>query len=368
MKYVDEFRDPELAAGLLQRIREVATGMIRPARVMEICGGHTVAACRNGLHTILPDMLTLVSGPGCPVCVTPSSVIDAAIWLAREAGAHVCTFGDMLRVPGTETTLGECGAGDALQIIYSPLQVVEYAAAHPDAQCVLIGVGFETTAPTLAAAIVRAAERELTNFSFLPATKLTPPAMRALLNDAEVALDAFIAPGHVTTVIGADAYNFIADEYGRPCVVAGFEVCDVLAALAMIIVQLCKGDAAVEIQYRRSVTCAGNRKAQQLLARVFSVRDDTWRGLGVLPQSGYELSDEFAGFDVRTRFDLPVFEDVEAPGCRCGEVLRGVCRPPDCPLFGKACTPEHAVGPCMVSSEGSCGAYYRYGVASGTTS
>jgi hydrogenase expression/formation protein HypD len=266
-------------------------------------------------------------------------------------------------VPGSETTLGECGAGDAVQIIYSPLQAVEYAASHPDVHCVLIGIGFETTAPTLAAALLQARRKGLANFSFLSAVKLTPPAMRALLRDAEVQLDAFIAPGHVTTIIGAEAYDFIAQEYGRPCVVAGFEVCDLLAALLQIVQQMLARHAEVGIQYRRSVTRAGNRKAQAIMAQVFNVCDDTWRGLGTLPQSGYELSSAFARFDVCTRLAPPQFEDVEAPDCRCGEVLRGACRPADCPLFGAACTPEHPVGPCMVSSEGSCGAYYRYGVA-----
>lgn len=363
MKYVDEFRDAHMARGLVVQLHAAAAALPRPVRIMEICGGHTVAICRNGLHAVLPDNVRLVSGPGCPVCVTPSSLIDAAIWLAQQPGVQVFTFGDMLRVPGSTTTLAQVNEHThSVQMIYSPLQVVQYAGDHADQRCVLLGVGFETTAPMLAAAVAQAAERTLPNFFYVSAGKMTPPVMRALLQDAGVALDAFIAPGHVTTVIGAAAYQFIADEYHKPCVVAGFEVCDILDALVRIVQQLARREPRVEIEYTRSVTHAGNLKAQALLAQVFMPCDAAWRGLGVIPHSGYALQSAYARYDAHKAFALPVVAEIEPAGCRCGEVLRGVCLPYECGLFGKGCTPTRPVGPCMVSSEGSCGAYFRFGV------
>ncbi len=269
----------------------------------------------------------------------------------------------MLRVPGSKGTLMEAGQrGEKVQMMYSPLQAVEYAEAHPERTTILLGVGFETTAPVLGAAILAAAERGLDNFFYRSAGKLTPPAMRALLDDPETILDGFIAPGHVTTIIGADAYGFIGEEYGKPSVVSGFELCDVLDSLARILNQLAEGRHEVEIQYTRSVTKEGNLKAQALLERVFRIVDDAWRGLGTIPDSGHALSEEFKKYDVRQRWKIPEFKAQEPPNCRCGEVLKGICIPPECPLFGKACTPAHAVGPCMVSSEGSCAAYFKYGI------
>jgi hydrogenase expression/formation protein HypD len=363
MKYVDEFRDAAAARGLVAQLHTAAAALPQPVRIMEICGGHTVAICRNGLHAVLPPNVRLVSGPGCPVCVTPGSLLDAAIWLAEQADVRVFTFGDMLRVPGSTTTLAQVNEHTrSVQMIYSPLQVVQHARDHADQRCVLLGVGFETTAPMLAAAVAQAAELGLPNFYFLSAGKMTPPVMRALLQDAAVALDAFLAPGHVTTVIGAAAYQFIADEYHKPCVVAGFEVCDILDALVRIVRQLACREQRVEIEYTRSVTREGNAKAQALLAQVFTPCDTAWRGLGVIPQSGYALQPAYARYDALRAFAVPPMPEHEPAGCRCGEVLRGVCLPYECGLFGKACTPARPVGPCMVSSEGSCGAYFRFGV------
>jgi hydrogenase expression/formation protein HypD len=363
MKYVDEFRDATAARGLVAQLHTAARALPRLVRIMEICGGHTVAICRNGLHAVLPPTVRLVSGPGCPVCVTPGSLIDAAIWLAEQPGVQVFTFGDMLRVPGSRTTLADANARThAVQMIYSPLQAVQYARDHADQRCVLLGVGFETTAPMLAAAVAQAAELGLPNFYFLSAGKMTPPVMRALLHDATVALDAFIAPGHVTTIIGANAYQFIADDYGKPCVVAGFEVCDILDALVRTVRQLAGGAHTVDIEYTRSVTRAGNAKAQALLAQVFTPCDTVWRGLGMVPRSGYALQPAYARLDALHAFAAPAFPEQEPAGCRCGAVLRGVCLPYECGLFGTACTPTRPVGPCMVSSEGSCGAYFRFGV------
>ncbi len=364
MKYLDEFRDPGVAKKLVARIRGVAEKLDRPVRIMEICGGHTVALCRYGIHDVLPATIRLVSGPGCPVCVTPGSVIDASIWLARRQGVRVFTFGDMMRVPGGQGSLSDAAAaGRKVQMIYSPMQAVEYAAEHRDTACILLGIGFETTAPTLAAAVKSAAAKDTSNFHFLAAAKLTPPAMRALLEDEEVALDAFIAPGHVTTVTGANAYKFIEQEFKKPCVVSGFELCDLLESLARIVEQIVDGRHEVEIQYTRSVTFEGNRKALQIIDDVFVAADDTWRGLGTIPSSGYRLRGKYAACDARAAFNIPAFPEKEPPDCRCGDVLRGVCTPPECGLFGAKCTPDHPVGPCMVSSEGSCAAHYRYGVS-----
>jgi len=363
MKYVDEFRDAHMARGLVAQLHAAAAALPRPVRIMEICGGHTVAICRNGLHAVLPANVRLVSGPGCPVCVTPTSLIDAAIWLAQQPGVQVFTFGDMLRVPGSTATLAQVNQlTHSVQMIYSPLQVVQHAREHAGQRCVLLGVGFETTAPMLAAAVAQAAELNLPNFFYVAAGKMTPPVMRALLQDAGVALNAFLAPGHVTTVIGAAAYQFIADEYHKPCVVAGFEVCDILDALVRIVRQLARREQRVEIEYTRSVTPGGNLKAQAMLAQVFTPCDAAWRGLGVIPHSGYALQPAYARYDAHKAFAVPVVAEIEPAGCRCGEVLRGVCLPYECGLFGKGCTPTRPVGPCMVSSEGSCGAYFRFGV------
>ncbi|MCX7847070.1 MAG: hydrogenase formation protein HypD [bacterium] len=363
MKYADEYRDERLVGALLARMREGAARLPRAVRIMEICGGHTVVLCRAGVHAVLPEEVQVVSGPGCPVCVTPRGTVDQAIWLAEQPGVVVFTFGDMLRVPGERGTLGAyAGREGKVRLMYSALQVVEYAEAHRGETCVLLGIGFETTAPGIAAAVLRAAERGVKNLFVLAAGKRTVAAMRALLEDQEVALDGFIAPGHVTTVIGARSYEFISAEFGKPCVVAGFEVCDVVDALGRVVEQLVAGAARVEIEYTRSATWEGNQKAQAVIARVFEPCEAEWRGLGRIPASGYKLRGEFEDFDAVGRLGVPGMSSADPAGCRCGEVLRGVCAPPDCALFGQGCTPEHPVGPCMVASEGSCAAYYLYGV------
>ena len=344
----------------MKRLQTAAGRLHRPVKLMEICGGHTVALCKFGIHAVLPANIKLVSGPGCPVCVTPSETVDAAIWLARQPGVCVFTFGDMLRVPGATGTLADAATSGSVQMLYSPLQAVEHAQKHPETTVVLFGIGFETTAPTLAAAVETAAQMGLGNFAMLAAGKMTPPAMRALLGDTGNALDGFVAPGHVTTVIGADAYRFIPDKFGKPCVVAGFELCDLLDALGMLVEQLADNRHEVTIQYKRSATFVGNPRAQQAIADVFVPADSAWRGLGTIPMSGYDLAPAYARFDVRKRFDLPAFPSAHTPGCRCGDMLRGICVPTDCALFGKACTPDTPVGPCMVSNEGSCAAYYKY--------
>lgn len=362
MKFIDEFRDPKLAKKILAKIHSSAKYLTEEKTIMEICGGHTVALFKFGIHKLLPDKIKLVSGPGCPVCVTPNSVIDKAIWLANQENTTIFSFGDMMRVPGSMETLTDVSAGgEKVKMIFSPLQAVEFAKNNPQKKCVLFAVGFETTVPTHAAAALEAKKNNLKNFSILSVGKLTPPAMKSLLNDPQVNLDAFIAPGHVTTIIGANAYKFIETDFKKPCVVSGFELCDILESLARIIDQLVKNEHKVEIQYSRTVNFEGNKKARKIIDDVFETVDSHWRGLGLIPKSGYKLNKNFSDFDTENYFNFPDFSDEEPAGCRCGDVLKGICLPENCALFAKNCTPDHPIGPCMVSSEGSCGAHYRYG-------
>jgi len=346
-----------------QRYGRIAELVTRPLALMEVCGTHTMAISKAGLRSRVPRPLRLLSGPGCPVCVTPREQIDQAIAMAREPGVVVASFGDMLRVPGATSSLErERAAGARVQIVYSPVDALALAQDIPDQLVVFIGVGFETTSPTVAATLVRAAEAAVDNFYVLPAFKLVPPAMAALLAGGGARIDGFICPGHVTAIIGSAAYRPLCDQHHIPCVVTGFEVLDILDGVTMLLEQIATGRAAVEVQYRRAVTDAGNTTARALLERVFRVCDSSWRGIGTIPGSGLELAPEFERFDARRR--IPV-EVAPAPGfdrgCACGEVMRGLLLPPDCPLFGQACVPAHPVGPCMVSSEGACAAYHRYG-------
>ena len=346
----------------VEEITRLAGEVGRPVRFMEVCGTHTMAAFRSGLRSLLPANVSLLSGPGCPVCVTPNEYIDRAIAIARQPETLVTTFGDMVRVPGTEQSLEAArAAGAEVLVVYSPLDALNKAKSEPDKRVVFLGVGFETTAPTVAWTIREAQQKGISNYSVLCAHKTIPPAMSALLNDGEVAVDGFMCPGHVSVIIGARAYDFICREHNTPCVVAGFEGSDMAAAIEMLLRQMVEARAEVEIQYKRSVDMEGNVEAQATIEEVFDACDDTWRGLGVIPGSGLRIRDEFAGHDALNEFkdlDLPVSED--EPGCICGEILKGTRVPADCALFGKVCTPESPVGACMVSSEGTCAAYYRY--------
>ena len=356
MEKLDGLRDPELLRRLAERLKNMPAP---PATLMEVCGTHTVAIARYGLREALPAGVRLISGPGCPVCVTPQEQIDLFIALGRSAGVTLATFGDMMRVPGTHRSLEQARAeGAEVLVVYSPMDAVEAAARNPERQVVFFGIGFETTAPAVALAILEAQRRGLRNFSVLCAHKLIPPAMMALL-DSEVKVDGFICPGHVSVIIGGDAYRPVAAR-GKPCVVTGFEPADVLRAVELLLQQIAEGRSVVEVEYSRAVRPEGNRKAQEMLARVFRVADAGWRGLGTIPGSGYELAAEFSQFDAAQRFEVDLPPAVEPAGCRCGEVLRGMIDPPDCPLFGEACTPRRPVGACMVSSEGACQAHYRY--------
>ncbi len=359
MKHVDEFRDSETARRLTARLKEVSR---TPARFMEVCGTHTMALFRYGIRELLPDHVELVSGPGCPVCVTAGQDIDRAVAAAGLPGVIVTTFGDMLRVPGSKGTLDQARADGAdIRIVYSPLEALNTARTNPDREVIFIGVGFETTAPTVAAALKTARTQGLANFSVLAAHKLLPPAMEALLSGGDLNLTGFLLPGHVTTIIGPAPYRPLARKYHAPCVVSGFEPVDILQSLLMLIEQVEAGRDEVEIQYRRAVGADGNPAARAVMDEVFQPADAVWRGLGPIPLSGLVPREEYAGLDTGRRFDLPAAPVPEPPGCLCGEVLRGVVKPPECRLFATRCTPGTPVGPCMVSSEGTCAAYYKYG-------
>ncbi len=359
MKLIDRFRDPEAARAVAQAIR---TRSRRPVRLMEFCGGHTHAILRFGIPSLLPETVDLRSGPGCPVCVTSAAELDHAIALAQVPEVILTTFGDMVRVPGSRTSLAQAKAeGSDVRVVYSPLDALQVARQNPDRPVVFLGVGFETTAPMVASAVLTAEAEGLDNFSVFSTHKLTPPATVAILNAGEVALDGVIGPGHVTTVIGADAWRFLPDDYGMPCAIAGFEPLDLLRAILALVTMAEDGNPEVNNAYARSVRPGGNRSAQRAIERVFKVAEADWRGFGGIPQSGLQLRGAYRRYDAARIFSVETGPTREPAGCRCGDVLRGVLLPPECPLFAKACTPQSPVGPCMVSAEGACAAYYRYG-------
>lgn len=359
MRYIDEFRGKRSAQAIIERIRKVSKKQVN---IMEICGTHTHSISRYGIREALPPNIRLISGPGCPVCVTSASDINRIIEFSRSReDVIIATFGDMMRVPGSESTLQEQRAhGGDIRVVYSPLGSLDIARANPDREVVLYAVGFETTAPTVAATILEAKEEGIKNLSVLSLHKLTPPAMRALLDGGEVRIDGFIAPGHVTAIIGAAAYEFLSTDYRSPCVVAGFEPIDALLGMLMLVVQLEEGRFETEIEYDRVVNWEGNKKAQSIIREVFEPADSRWRGIGTIPKSGLAIRESYAGFDAERRFAIPAGEEKEPAGCRCGLVLKGLITPDECPLFGKTCTTSNPVGPCMVSSEGTCSAYYKY--------
>ena len=353
-----------IGAGARARVSALARALAAaaaergPATYMEVCGTHTMAISRFGLRELLPASVRLVSGPGCPVCVTATGDLDVAVALARLPHVTLVTFGDLVRVPASRSTLAdERAAGADVRVVYSAADAVELAARLPEREVVFVGIGFETTAPTVAAAVLSARDRGLSNFSLLSLHKTMPGALRALLDADEVAIDGFLLPGHVSVITGSDCYRFVAEEYGAGGVVAGFEAEDVLEALLMLTRQR---TPAIEIGYRRAVHPEGNLVAQRLMAEVFEPCDAAWRGLGTIPASGLRLAPAFRSYAVEERLPVEAGETVEPAGCACGAVLRGALDPADCPLFARRCTPASPVGPCMVSSEGSCAARYRY--------
>lgn len=328
---------------------------------MEICGTHTMAIFKHGIRSLLPDTIELVSGPGCPVCVTAMEEIDRSVKLARTPGVIVTTFGDMLRVPGTDSSLeAEKARGADVRMVYSTFDALKIAGENPDRETVFLGIGFETTTPTIAAAIKTAHQNRQVNFSVLSAHKLLPPAMDALLSGGDLGIDGFICPGHVTTIIGTSSYESVVTQYHIPCVVVGFEPIDILQGILMLIEQIEADRAEVEIQYTRGVAAEGNPGALRVMAEVFEPCDSPWRGLGIIPVSGLTIRQEYAAHDAKVRFDLEVPPAKEPPGCLCADILRGAARPVDCKLFRNACSPRNPIGPCMVSSEGTCAAYFKY--------
>ncbi len=360
MKYVDEYRDPELSVSFLARIRELA---VEPIQVMEICGGHTHAIFRSGIPQVLPESVQFVHGPGCPVCVTPISKIDQAIALARRPNTLIATYGDMLRVPGSQSSLlKERAKGAQVKMVYSSLDAVRLAQNHPDKEVVFFAVGFETTLPANGMSVIRAHELGLNNYSMLSNHVRVPPILRVLLEDPEVKIDAFLGPGHVSTIVGSQDYEFVPTEYHRPVVISGFEVNDILQSVYQILLQRKEGRCEVEVQYARAVKREGNLRARALVEEVFTSVRQEWRGMGWVEDSGLDLRPAWQAYDARVKFAdwLPTTVPVEPKACLCGAITKGVRKPWDCPSFGTVCKPENPLGACMVSSEGTCAAYYRY--------
>jgi hydrogenase expression/formation protein HypD len=361
MKFADEFRDPAAARALVRSITELAGD--GEYKFMEVCGGHTHTIYRHGLEHLLPPGVELVHGPGCPVCVIPMGRVDDAIWLAGQPDVIFTTFGDMMRVPGSDGSLLEAKArGCDVRFVYSPLDALKIAQDNPDRQVVYFAVGFETTAPSTAVTLVRARELDVRNFSaFCNHVTIVPP-IKAILDSPDLRLSGFIGPGHVSTVVGNRPYEFVAQEYHKPMVVAGFEPLDILQAVYMLLAQLREGRCEVENQYSRVVRDEGNPAALRLLDEVFELRPSfEWRGLGVIARSALKLASGYAEFDAELRFSLPGRRVADPKACQCGEVLRGAIKPWQCTVFGTACTPEIPIGTCMVSAEGACAAYYNFG-------
>jgi hydrogenase expression/formation protein HypD len=357
MKYVDEYRKKDLILSVAEKLKTLSEKEIV---LMEVCGGHTMAIHRFGLNALLPPNIHLISGPGCPVCVSGQHFIDMALAYSSIPGVIITTYGDLIRVPGSDTSLEKVrAAGSDIRIVYSVLESLEIAKKNKDRKIVFLGIGFETTAPATAAAIVQARKEKITNFYVLSAHKIMPPVMKALVEEG-VRIDGFIAPGHVTAITGTGIYESLASEYRLGVVVAGFEPSDLMQAVLMLAVQIESGNPKVEVQYQRVVHKQGNTIAQKLLSEVFVHRDDIWRGLGMIPESGLKISEDFSSFDAEKQFSVQIPDSTEPKGCICGQILRGLKTPVDCSLFAKRCTPADPVGACMVSGEGTCATYYKY--------
>ena len=359
MKYLDEFRDPVLAAGILDEVRQRTT---RRWHVMEVCGGQTHSIIRHGIDQLLPEAITLIHGPGCPVCVTPLDVIDQALTIAERPGVLFCSFGDMLRVPGSMGDLFQVKSrGGDVRVVYSPLDAVALARANPDREVVFFAVGFETTAPANAMAVVQAHREGLRNFSVLVSHVLVPPAMEAILQSPVNRVQGFLAAGHVCTVMGTDQYQPLVDRYRVPIVVTGFEPIDVLDGIRRVVIQLEEGRAELENAYSRAVKAEGNLPALEVLREVFETTDRNWRGIGEIPGSGWRLREPYRAFDAALRYETTHIRTKESGECRSGEVLQGLIKPHECAAFGTRCTPRSPLGATMVSSEGACAAYFNYG-------
>lgn len=357
MKYISEYRDRQAVQALAERIRKVSS---REMTFMEVCGGHTMAIHKFGIPSLLPGNIILKSGPGCPVCVSSRSFIDQAIALSLLPDVIITTFGDLIRVPGSLSSLEKARAeGSRVEIVYSILDALRLAEKNPDRKIIFLGIGFETTAPSSAAGILTAYEKRLKNFFLLSSHKIMPPAMKALVEEG-IKLNGYIGPGHVSTITGSSIYDELPLKYGLGCVISGFEPVDILQSIYMLALQVEEGKPSVQIQYKRAVKPEGNRKALALMEEVFELRDDWWRGLGVLPASGLKLRNKYAGLDAEAQFHVDLPELREDKRCLCGDVLKGTKAPHECQLFGNVCNPENPVGACMVSQEGACHAHYRY--------
>lgn len=367
MKYVSEYRDPQKMNGVLQEINRLGDILTidktRPIKLMEVCGGHTHAIFKYGLEDLLPATIEMIHGPGCPVCIMPRGRLDDAIALAEQPEVIFTTFGDAMRVPGAKFSLLQAKArGADIRMVYSPLDALHLAQTNPDRQVVFFAIGFETTAPSTALTVLQAAATGVENFSLFCNHVLVVPALEALLSNPNLQLDGFIGPGHVSMVIGTEPYRVIAETYHKPLVVSGFEPLDLLQSIWMVLRQLAEGRCTIENQYTRFVQPAGNIVGLNAMARVFQVREQfEWRGLGEIPHSGLKMRPEYAQFDAEAKFTLPRHQVADHKACACGEILKGVKKPWECKVFGTGCTPEHPIGACMVSSEGACAAYYKYG-------
>lgn len=358
MKYIDEFRDPNLAKKIISRLKKLK---INKANYMEVCGTHTVNASKFGIRQALPEGLRLISGPGCPVCVTDNRELDIAIEMLKKYEITLTTFGDMVRVPSSYSSLEkEKANGKDIRVVYSPIDALKLAQKEPEENIVFFGVGFETTAPMIAYTIKYANEKKIQNFFVYSVHKLIPPALKVLVKDKNTRIDGFLCPGHVSVIIGSNPYKFIARDYKIPCVITGFELVDILQGILMLAKQTKEKEAKVEIQYKRGVNKEGNRVALKLIDEVFNKVDSSWRGLGLIPQSGLTIKSKYFQFDALKKFPVKPPPVKKHKGCKCGDVLKGTILPYDCPLFRKVCNPQNPVGPCMVSSEGSCAAYYHY--------
>ena len=358
MKFLTEYRNAEVANKYLKEIKKAVT---RPWKIMEICGGQTHSLVKHGILNVLPKEITMIHGPGCPVCVTPLNLIDKAIYLAENKDVILCSFGDMIRVPGSEKSILEAKANGAdIRILYSPLEAVNIAVANPDKQVVFFAVGFETTAPANALSVVHAHKLGLNNYSILASHVLVPPAINALMSDPENVIDGFLAAGHVCTIMGTEEYYPLAKQFNVPIVVTGFEPIDILQGILMVIKQLEAGKAEVENQYARMVREEGNTSAKAVISDVFEITDRMWRGIDVIPMSGYEVKDKYSNFDANKKFDINIAEAPENKDCIAGDIMKGIKKPVECPQFGKGCTPQNPLGAPMVSSEGACAAYYNF--------
>ena len=358
MKCADEFRDPAISQGLLKEIRR---HLSKPIRIMEVCGTHTTSIFRHGIRSLLPEEITLLSGPGCPVCVTPAGQIESFIAASHLPDTILATFGDLIRVPGSSSSLATARSqGAQVEIVYSPMDALNLARENPAKNTIFPAVGFETTTPTIAATILQANALKFDNFFIISAAKTMPEALDLLLSDPDLQVDALLCPGHVSAITGIEFYKPLVEKYGLCCAVAGFEPADILAGILSLIQQFQKEAPEVANCYPRAVTTAGNLRARQLVDQVFTQADSEWRGLGVIQGSGLKLKERYVSFDAINHFAIPTTHAEEPRGCRCGDVLKGRFTPPQCLLYGKKCTPMQPVGPCMVSHEGSCAAYYRY--------